>query len=200
MKDKRKDKRFGSHFVDHYPCSLSYGRKKRGRIRYLNWATELYGCPDTEIEEKVLQVFSSRQERSDAHEAINCEVRKAVEKLSSEEKQFIRLFYFEFKTYQQIAGKLGRKIHKLERIHQRALDKLRILLAGFVQERFNLEVPKSSHCIICNSPFRRELEQLIRDKRQDETYSRLIRIFKRKYGIAVKTPQVIIGHRSKHMV
>jgi RNA polymerase sigma factor (sigma-70 family) len=200
MKDKRKDKRFGNHFVDHYPCSLSYARKKRGRIRYLNWATELCGCWDPEIEEKVLQGFSSRRERSDAHETINCEVRKAVEKLSCEDKQFIRLFYFEFKTYQQIAGKLGRKIHKLERIHQRALDKLRILLAGFVQERFNLEVPKSSSCIICNSPFRRELEQLIRDKRQDETYSRLIRIFKRKYGITVKTPQVIIGHRRKHMI
>jgi len=55
MRDKKKDRRFVNHYVDHYDCLLSYGRKKRGRIRYLNWATELYGCLDEEIEENILQ-------------------------------------------------------------------------------------------------------------------------------------------------
>jgi len=196
MKGKKKDRRFGDHFVDHYGCSLSYRRKKRRRIRYLNWVTELYGCRDGQIESNILQDLPEHQE----DDLINRQVRKAVKKLSPEEQQFIRLFYFEFKSYQQIGQMTGRRIHKLERAHQRALEKLRIILADFVRERFGLEIGDETDCVICQSPFRRELDGLIRDKGEDETYSRLIRVFKQRYGIVIKTPQVIIGHRRKHMV
>jgi len=200
MKDKKKDRRFGDRFVDHYNCSLSYGRKKRGRIRYLNWATELYGCLDQKIEEKILHNFPENSENLEEDESINQEVRKAVKKLSSVEKQFVQLFYFEFKSYQEIARILKKKTYKLERIHQRALGKLRIILTDFAKQRFKLEIRESIDCIICKSPFRKELDELIRNKKEEETYARLIRIFKQKYGIDIKTPQVIIGHMKKHMV
>jgi hypothetical protein len=196
MKGEKKDRRFGDRFVDHYSSSLSYGRKKRSRIRYLNWATELYGCPDDEIETKILQNLSG----SEVNESINREVRKAVQKLSFEEKQFIQLFYFEFRSYQEIAGISKRKMYRLERIHQRALGKLRIILADFVKKHFDLNVPEKTNCIICNSPFRLELDKLIRAKKEHETYSRLIKVFRQKYGLVIRTPQVIIGHRKKHMV
>jgi len=123
-----------------------------------------------------------------------------VEKLSFVEKQFVRLFYFEFKSYQQIARILKKKVYKLERIHQRALDKLRIFLADFVKKRFKLNVPIDTDCIICNSPFREEMDQLIKNKKEEETYRSLIRIFTQKYGIDIRTPQVIIGHKKKHMI
>jgi len=200
MKDKKKDRRFGDHFVDHYNCSLSYGRKKRSRIHCLNWATELYGCLDEKIEERILQDIPDGKKSFERDESINRQVRKAVERLSSLENQFIQLFYFEFKSYQEIAGILKKRTYRLERIHQRALGKLRILLADFVKERFKLDVPKKTDCIICKSPFRQELDELIRNKKEEETYAPLIRIFKQKYGIVIKTPQVIIGHRRKHMV
>lgn len=200
MKDKKKDRRFGDHFVDHYNCSLPYRRKKRGRIRYLNWATELYGCLDEEIEEKILQKLSKSPDSLKEDESVNREVRKAVEKLSSAEKQFIQLFYFEFKNYQEIARILKKKIYKLERIHQRALGKLRIILTDFAKQRFKLEILEKTDCIICQSPFRKELDELIRNKKEEETYARLIKIFKQKYGVDIKTPQVIIGHKKKHMV
>ena len=116
------------------------------------------------------------------------------------EKQFVRLFYFEFKSYQQIARILKKKVYKLERIHQRALDKLRIFLADFVKKRFKLNVPIDTDCIICNSPFREEMDQLIKNKKEEETYRSLIRIFTQKYGIDIRTPQVIIGHKKKHMI
>jgi len=200
MRDKKKDRRFVNHYVDHYDCSLSYGRKKRGRIRYLNWATELYGCLDEEIEENILQDFPDNKESFQRDESINREVREAIEKLSFVEKQFVRLFYFEFKSYQQIARILKKKVYKLERIHQRALGKLRIILADFVKKRFKLNVPIDTDCIICNSPFREEMDQLIKNKKEEETYRSLIRIFKQKYGIDIRTPQVIIGHKKKHMI
>ncbi len=200
MKRKKRDRRCGDHFVDLYSCSLSYGRKKRKRIRYLDWATELYGYLDEEIEDKVFQNTSRSRESLERERSINREVRKALERLSFEEKRFIQLFYFEFRSYQQIAGILKRKVYKLERIHRRSLDKLKILLAGFVKKQFKIKVPEETDCIICKSPFKRELEKLIRNKKEEETYSRLMRVFKQKYGIDVKTPQVIIGHRRKHMV
>lgn len=200
MENNKKDRRRGDQFVDHYNSSLSYGRKKRKRIRFLHWATELYGCLDEGIEESVLQNFSNSNESFQRDESLNQEVRKAVEKLSLAEKQFVELFYFEFKSYQEIAQLLKKKDHKLERIHQRALGKLRILLTDFAKNRFRLDVPLKSDCIICNSDFRKELEELIRNKKPEETYARLIRIFKNQYGLNVKTPQLIIGHQRNHMV
>ena len=195
-----KDRRFGDHFVDHYNSSLSYGRKKRRRIRSLNWATELYGCSDEEIEEKMLPDFPNSGENFENDESINREVRKALEKLTPLEKQFIELFYFEFKGYPEIALVLKRKDYKLEWIHKKALDKLRILLADFVKNRFQLDVSQTTDCLICQSPFRQKLDELIQNKKEEETYATLIRIFKQRYGIDIKTPQVIIGHRRKHMV
>jgi hypothetical protein len=195
MKGKSRDRRSGNHYVDYYTCSLSYHRRKRGRIRYLNWATELYGCFDDEIQERILQNLSGPKQ----DDSINHEVRKAIAKLPPEENQFVQLFYFEFKSYQEISTKLKKKVHKLERIHQRALGKLKILLVGFVNKRFGLDVPQNTNCVICRSPFRRQLEELIRNKRKEETYSHLIRIFKEKYRIQIKAPQVIIGHKRKHM-
>lgn len=179
---------------------LSYGRRKRGRVRYLNWATELYGCPDEEIGNKFLQDSPKSKDRFEAEESINQEVRKAVERLSSDERQFIELFYFDFKSYREIACILRKKAYKLERIHHRALGKLRILLADFVKNRFQLYVPQKTDCMVCQSPYRKEMDELIKNKKPEETYGPLIKIFKQKYGIDIKTPQVIIGHQKKHMV
>lgn len=200
MKDKKKDRRRGHEFVDYYSSSLSYGRKKRTRIRYVNRITKLFGHLDQEIEQRILGSSTPNQERSEREELIDRQVRAAVERLLPTEKQFVELFYFQVRTYQEIAGIMKKKTWKLERLHERALGKLRILLTDFVKEQFEFEIPQETACVICSSPFREELDELIRSKKEEETYSRLIRIFKQKYGIDVKTPQVIIGHKKKHMV
>lgn len=200
MKDKKEDKRRGHQFVDHYNSSLSYGRKKRSRIRYVNRVTKLFGHLDQEIEQRILGSSTPNQERSEREELIDRQVRAAVERLLPTEKQFVELFYFQVRSYQEIAGIMKKKTWKLERLHERALGKLRILLADFVKEQFEFEIPQETACVICNSPFRGELDELIRSKKEEETYSRLIKIFSQKYGIKVKTPQTIIGHKKKHMV
>jgi RNA polymerase sigma factor (sigma-70 family) len=203
---KKKDRRFGHHFVDFYNSSLSYGRKKTSRIRYLNWATELFGYSDPEIENKVLTELSSEEKSSAVddvdllREEIDHKVREAVGKLSPLERQFIEYFYFEYKSYQEVSLILNKTIRKLERIHHRALTKLKILLSDYVKTRFKLSVPEETDCMICKSPFRQELDKLIKAKKKEETYKSLIRVFKEKYGLEIKTPQVIIGHKRKHMV
>jgi hypothetical protein len=83
---------------------------------------------------------------------------------------------------------------------------LKMLLSDYVKTRFNLSLPEetdcriNSHCIICRSPFRHELDKLIKAKKKEETYKSLIGVFKQKYGLQIKAPQVIIGHKKKHMI
>ena len=172
--------------------SPSLHRKKKEIVYLVQYKVELYARLDDESSDDT--IAHKRQE------AIKRVVRRAVKKLSEEERIFIEKFYFEFKSYQEIAGILKKRIYKLERIHRRALDKMRILLSDFVKERFKLEVSQKTDCLICNSPFRQELDELIKNKKKKETYGRLIRIFKQKYGLDIKTPQVIIGHQRKHMI
>ena len=192
MGEGRKDRHFDCDFVDQDDILPFFNWKKRGRIRVIGWAIEFLGySPEDALDSRI----SQRNEK-----VIKQEVRKAVDKLSKEERQFIEKFYFEFKSYQEIARILKKKIYKLERIHRRALDKLRILLADFAKDRFKLEVPQKTDCVICRSPFKAELDELIRSKKKEETYAQLIRTFKRRYGITITTPQVIIGHQRKHMV
>jgi RNA polymerase sigma factor (sigma-70 family) len=203
---KKKDRRFGHHFVDFYNSSLSYGRKKRSRIRYSNWVAELFGQSDPEIENKVITKLSSEEKSSVVDdenlsmEQINQKVREAVEKLLPLERQFVEYFYFECKSYKEISLILNKTIRRLERIHNRALSKLKMLLSDYVKTRFNLSIPEETDCMICKSPFRRELDKLIKAKKREETYKSLMRVFKEKYGLDIKTPQVIIGHKRKHMV
>jgi len=206
MNKKEKDKRFGHHFVDFYNSSLSYGRKKRKRIKCLNWADELFGHSDEEeaknydaeiSDEKRIQVVD---DGDPFREETNLKVREAVERLSPLERQFVEYFYFEDKSYREISVIFNKSIHRLERIHHRALGKLKMLLSDYVKTRFKLNLPEQTGCIICKSPFRQELDKLIRAKKDKETYKSLIRIFKEKYGLKIKTPQMIIGHKKKHMV
>jgi RNA polymerase sigma factor (sigma-70 family) len=208
-----KDRRFGHHFVDFYNSSLAYGRKKRRRIKRLNCADEIFGHSEEEKgkshvagqtgEDKTQIVDVEDQFR----EETNLKVREAVERLSPLERQFVEYFYFEDKSYREISVLLNKSIRRLERIHHRALGKLRMLLSGYVKTRFKLNPPEqtdlkaqTSCCIICQSPFRQELDELIRAKKDEKTYKSLIRIFKGKYGLKIKTPQVIIGHKKKHMI
>ncbi len=192
MEDGKKHRRFGDPLVNNYAGSLTFSQKKKRRIRFLSWAIELFGYSNEELLEN--------KANHKSEEVINRVVRKAVEKLTPEERVFIEQYYFEFKSYREIAEILKKKVYKLERIHRRALDKLRILLADFVKTRFKLEVPQKTDCVICRSPFHTELDELIKNKKKEDTYIPLIRTIKQKYGIAIKTPQVIIGHQRKHMV
>jgi hypothetical protein len=206
MKDKGKDRRFGPHFVDFYNSSLAYGRKKRRRIRSFNSADDAFGQSDEEMEKQALPELSSEG----SHQATDIEyprreeiilmVGEAIKRLLPIERQFVVCFYFEGKNYKEISVILNKAICKLERIHNHALAKLKMLLYDYVKARFKLNIPKKTACIICKSPFRHELDKLIQAKKEKETYKSLIRIFKEKYRLNIKTPQVIIGHKKKHMV
>lgn len=200
MNEKKKTRRFEKRALDDQPGIRFPWRKKKRRIRYQRWVDDISSAwnqgPDGESPADCSLKTLNRKEC----ESIEGEVRKAVAKLQPDERRFVEMFYFEFNSYRDIARRLNKKIHKLERIHQRAIGKLRLLLASLVKEHFGMDVEKNTDCIICSSPHREKLERLINSKKEEETYSGLIKTFRQKYGIEIKTPQVIIGHRRKHMI
>jgi len=188
-KSSLKDKRFGDHFVDHYVCSSGYGRKKRPRIRYLEW---IQGKVDFLLPQAECQSFTPRDIE------LEIMVEKALDRLSPKEREFIRYFYYDCFSYRKISQLLGKEKYKLEKIHKDAKEKLKQILKDFVEKRFRLASPKPD-CIICQSPHRKKLEELIKKKKKTETWKKLIGVFKSTYSMDIKTPQILISHQKKHM-
>ena len=127
-------------------------------------------------------------------------VNKALGKLDDNERKFILYFYFDCFTYDKIGSLLKKRKDKLQRIHQSALDKLKLILKDYVEKRFKLKVEEKNDCVICQSPYRNDLDVIIQGKRKEETWKRIIKILKDKYNLKIKTPQVLIGHLKKHMI
>ena len=191
MNNQKKDRRFGVHFVDYGACFLGVEGKKKKRIRNLEWiisggGVELWGN----------LVSSSPKEDKE----LKNKVKQAVGKLSLVERGFIEKFYFEFKTYSQVAKELNKKIYKLDRIHRQALGKLRIILKDYVQSRFKIKCNQIGRCVICNHPQREKIDEIIKSKSKDETWKKVAKILEEKFGLKIKTPQVLMSHKNKHMV
>ena len=201
--EKKRDKRKKDHYVDFYACSLGYQqgdsckRKKRGRIRYLNWAVDnssVLGIEEIESDS------DQNKEKIKKDVELECEVNQALGKLDDIERKFILYFYFDCFTYEKIGSLMKKKKDKLQRIHQSALDKLKLILKDYVEKRYKLKVDEKNYCIICQSPFRKDLDMIIQGKRKEETWKRIIRTLKHKYDLKIKTPQILIGHLKRHMI
>jgi RNA polymerase sigma factor (sigma-70 family) len=191
-----KDKRKKDHFVDYYTCSLGYGRKKRKRIRALNWVTGKEE-PDFVLSEKeLLEKLKDEESKLELEE----KVAKALDKLDSVEREFIRYFYFDCLSYNQISKFLSKTKDRLERIHRSALEKLKTCLKDYILQRYKIRVPLEKGCLICSHPSRKELEELIKAKKKEETWKDVLRIFKKEYNLEIKTPQILINHQKKHML
>jgi len=200
-----------SHSIDSYnDLSLSSSgnsKKKIKRIRYLNWVQgRVDFVPAYELEIDDEEVLKKEM-------GLEKEVQQAMGRLNFLEKKFIQYYYFECLSYEKIAEILNKKQYKLQRIHRRALDKLKIILKDFVRERFQIscdpEKPEpvesvwpglNRNCILCQSPFKQEINLLIRGKRKDQTWKPLIKLLEEKYHLKIKTPQILIGHQKNHMV
>ena len=191
----RRDKRRKDHFVDYYTCSLGYGRKKRKRIRTLNWVS---GKEEPEFalgEIELIQKIKDEEARVELEEI----VAKALDKLDSFEREFVQYFYYDCLSYSQISQLLDKTKDRLERIHRSALEKLRFGLNDYVSQRYKLKISEEKRCLICSHPLRNELDDLIKSKSKEETWKKVLRIFREKFNLEIKTPQILINHQKKHM-
>ncbi len=184
----KNDKETKVDFVEPFNC-----KGTRQRIRLLNWieyspeSIELKQESDSELENKV---------------------REALNKLTFAEREFIKHFYFECRSYSEISTYTGKKIYRLETIHKNAFEKLRKMLGGYVEKRFKLpqdgvSVEKSGNskpCLICQNPNKTDLEEIISSKKENQTWKNVMQEFKKRFGLVIKTPQILITHKNKHML
>ncbi|HVP35877.1 MAG TPA: sigma factor-like helix-turn-helix DNA-binding protein [Terriglobales bacterium] len=194
--DQPKDKRKKDHFVDYYTCSLGYGRKKGKRIRTLNW------IEGVEEPESLSEEADSEEKMKEEKAKVELEekVEAALDKLEAAEKEFVRYFYYDCKSYDQISEIMHKTKDRLERIHKSALEKLQFQLKGFVFQRYKIKIPLEKKCIICSHPYKEKLEELIKAKKKEETWKKTLRIFKEKFNLEIKAPQILINHQKKHML
>ena len=198
------------------------------RLVYQNWIVELGIDPGNidalndgsfqnreiitldELKEKLVSngSLSLRDEKVLLQQArrrayISAGVARALDKLSPDEKEFVERFYYSGQSYREISEKSGRAVYKLEAVHKRAIRKLRRELAPLVKELYNFDSETtrgttSRNCPLCNSPFKKDIDKLIGARDKKATWRPVIKILKEKYGLKIKTPQVLIGHEKYH--
>ena len=165
----------------------------KGKIIYQNWIVDI-GIDPGQAGKIQIQSDTIKPD-----EKVVSAVRKAIEKLNPQEREFIENYYFQGKTYREIAKIQNRRISRIEGLHRRSLAKLKKYLTGFVKEHFDIDVEIGRDCIICTSPQKDKINKLIKAKKKQETWKKIIKILKDKYQIQVKTPQVLIGHQKYHL-
>ena len=188
------------------------------RVVYQNWIVEMGIDPDQlqitdqwnipllesiSLDEPSVRAISDEESRLGVKEGensreIQSRVRQALERLNVQEREFIVQFYFIGKSYREISEQSGRPIYKLEALHKRAVKKLKNKLNSFVQERFGIKTESDAGCPICQSPHVVQINRLISKRDKTATWKPIIKALREKYGITVRSPQVLIGHEKYH--
>lgn len=135
---------------------------------------------------------SPRQER------IRQMVREELQKLAFHEREFVELYWFQGRSMGEIAVLLGKKPYKLECLNRRIHRKLKSRLTDFVNSEFGLNIEKNPGCVLCGHPRRAAIDDLLKSKKPEETFKRIIKTLRAEFGVKVGTPQIIIGHMKYH--
>lgn len=165
----------------------------KGKIIYQNWIVDI-GIDPGQVGKIQIQSDLIKPD-----EQVISAVRKALEKLNPEEQDFIETYYFQGKSYREIAELQNRRLSRIEGLHRRSLAKLKKYLIRFVKERFDIDAEIGRDCIICFSPHKEKIDRLIKAKKKWETWKKIIKILKNKYQIKITTPQILIGHQKYHL-
>lgn len=165
----------------------------KGKIIYQNWIVEIGIDPSCKAS------YDSKVSRLKPNDRVIKAVRETLDKLSRVEREFVERYYFHGESYSQIAKALNKRIERIDGLHRRLVNKLKRYLADFVAGEFDLEVEIGANCPICNSPFKDEINNLIKNKKEEETWKIIIKKLKNDYGIEIKSPQILIGHKKYHL-
>lgn len=184
----------------------------RNRLTYQNWIVDIGRDPGSAFEQsnnpdalltdggESTGLFPSVDKAlPPLEEELIQKVRSALDGLTDDEREFIIRFYYMGQSYQKISKQTGRVAHRLVSLHNRAINKLKANLSGFVRLRFDLEPSLKKICPLCESSQVEQINRLIitRDKRQ--TWRPVLKALKDNYGITVSSPQLLIGHERYHM-
>ncbi|MBD3257058.1 hypothetical protein GF377_01400 [candidate division GN15 bacterium] len=159
------------------------------RVVFEDWLVE--GSPD-QPPPWVSSPDEPRQRR------VRDEVASALGKLEEDERELVERFHFMGQTYREMACLSGREVFRVVAVHKRALRKLRALLAPLVAELYGIPPDPMPDCPICRSVYRPEIDQFIAARRPTETWRRVLRLVRGRYGLPAVTVGSLIGHERYH--
>ncbi len=178
------------------------------RIIFQDWIVQIGFDPGRPLNDPDDAVRTETERDANLRAEISREVTRAIKQLTENEKEFIRQYYYMGRTYQQLSDATGRKIYRLEALHDRAVRKLKKLLTPYVQRRFGAIVKNSDRadadekpgrdCAICKSEHRHEIDQIISGRDRTDTWKPIIQRLKAEFNITVRSPQQLIGHEKYH--
>ena len=184
------------------------------RIIYQNWITDIGHDPSKDFNNESLDnlnfielirlntgsLFNKKLiEKQKKIEKLKKAVKKAMDKLPVNEREFIVLFYYMGKTYREISEKSNKGIYRLEAIHKRALKKLKKELAGFVAQEYGLKTELNNKCIICQSDFCNQINEIISKRDKRKTWKPVLEKIESEFSLKIKSPQILIGHEKYHI-
>ncbi len=124
-------------------------------------------------------------------------VSRALEVLTSDEREIVERIHFMGQSYREMSEKSGRAMHRLEALHRRAIKRLRKELRPLVKELYGIDSPLPK-CVICRSPMRREIDRIIEQHDERRSWRVVIQRIRDECGVRIRTPQTLIGHRKYH--
>ncbi|RKX21862.1 MAG: hypothetical protein DRP35_03320 [Candidatus Zixiibacteriota bacterium] len=184
------------------------------RIIYQNWISDIGHDPSKDFNSDLpdnlnfMELFGLNTgklfnqkliEKQKKIEKLKKTVKVALEKLSVNEREFIIHFYYMGKTYREISEKSNKEIYRLETVHKRALKKLKKELAGFVAQEYGLKTKLNNKCIICQSDFCNQINQIISNRDKKKTWKPVLEEIESKFSLKIKSPQILIGHEKYHI-
>lgn len=128
---------------------------------------------------------------------INDAVRAALMRLAADEKEIVERYYFIGSPLSEIAADFEISVAAAYRRLRAAMRRLRVFLSPFVRECFQVET-KAVSCLICESPHRAAIEELIAARKPDEPYRTIHREIRRRFGIRIVSWMTIVGHQNYH--
>lgn len=141
----------------------------------------------------------SRYRPNPLQQKIIAAVEGALARLPSVEKEIVERYFYQGQTIREISESLQCAVGSVERRRQNAIRKLRNYLSSFVEEYFGIKARDFARCLICDSPFRFEIENLILHKPAKENWKRVLRCLREEYHLEVKAPQTIVSHIRFHL-
>ncbi len=160
------------------------------RIKFSSKLTELASRGIYETQAVEADATIARERRNDA-------VRRAIESLSDREQSIVRRHHFEGISFRQIADDLGVEMQSVMNCHNRALRRLRKQLMPLVEAEFGMTGPETA-CVICSSPHRRQIEEILGAHVRGEPYRETMRDLRRRFNVEIVSVMTIVGHCKYH--
>ena len=125
-------------------------------------------------------------------------IRREVLELPADQRQVITLYYFETREIVNIATELGLPESDIRKLLRDGLNMLRHRLADLVRKRWPTKFAEARRCPICAHPRRREIEAIVKARKPADSWGKVNRELRKRFGCSFNPPSVLISHLKFH--